>query len=414
MSHGVVIVGGGHGGFHTANALRDAGYVGPIMIVDAGLGLPYERPPLSKAYLLDSASRGDIAFRPSTFYESAGIRLVMGTRTRAIDRGRTVLLTDAAGADAEIAYDHLVLATGSTPRSIPVPGAELAGVHRLGTVEDADRLSAAFESAAKLVIVGAGFIGLECAAIATDRGLAPVVVNLAERALERAASAPLAAFVCGWHEERGVTFHHGSSLSRILGEAGRVVAVVDSAGRTHPADVVVAGIGAAPNTQLAEDAGLEVDGGVVVDARLRTSDPVVYAIGDCARYPHALLGETVRLESVQNATDHARAVAADIMGAGHDYAAVPWFWSDQGELKIQLAGLTAGADRHVVRGDAASARFSVYCYRGDRLAGADSVGRAGDHVLARKLLAAGVDPTPDQAADPGFPLKSLLPAAPVA
>ncbi|WP_199922285.1 NAD(P)/FAD-dependent oxidoreductase [Microterricola viridarii] len=409
-----MIVGGGHGGFHTANALREAGFTAPITIVDAGAGLPYARPPLSKDYLAGTVGAEQIWFRPESFYAAAGVTLLAGTTVEAVDRAtRCVRLVDAEGTVSLLDYDHLVLATGSRPRPLTVPGAELAGVHRLATRADADRLATAFERARDVVIIGAGFIGLECAAHATARGLAPTVINAAARVLERAASAPFAAQIEAWHEARGVRMLHGTVAREIVGADGAATGVRDSAGRLHPADLVVVGIGAEPVSELAQAAGLVVQGGVLVDALLRTSDPGIFAIGDCARYPHAATGALLRLESVQNATDQARSVAATLTGRPRPYDAAPWFWSDQAELRIQIAGLSAAADEHVLRGDPASGRFSVYCFRDGVLVGVDSLGSAADHIGARKLLAARVSPTPEQAANPSFPLNSLLQLAPV-
>lgn len=409
MQAGCVIVGGGHAGFHLAANLRDKGYSKPITIVEAAEGLPYDRPSLSKSYLTRQATREDIEFRPDSYYSASEIRLITGTTARTVDRtGRTVLVVGPGGKSSTLAYDHLVLATGSQPRAIPVPHQGLKGVLRLATIDDADRMFDAFAVAEDVVIVGAGFIGLECAAVAESLGLKPIIVNLAERSLERVASAPLAKFVTSWHEQRGATFLHETSLSGLISENGSVTAVTDSAGNTHPANVVIVGIGASPTVELAEASGLEVSGGILVDEFFRTSDRNIFAIGDCARYPHALIGEALRLESVQNATDHARALAATLVGDAAPYRAVPWFWSDQDSLKIQIAGLTATGDRHVIRGAPEDGKFSVFCYRGDQLIGVDSVGKPADHVQARRLLAANLTPSPEQASDESFSLKSLV------
>lgn len=420
MSLGCVIVGAGHGGFQAANALREAGYAHPITLIDAGAGVPYERPPLSKKYLLGEIDRETLAFRSASFYADAEIRLLQNTRVVGIDRAQRVVTlesneggdrTDVPGATTALGYDSLVLAMGSTPRPLDVIGADHPAVHRLATIADAESVGAALAGAKRLLVVGSGFIGLESAAVGIDRGLEVTVLHRGDGVLSRSVSAPVAEYVSNWHRDRGVVFAPNTTLSEIREHAdpkpGARVTAIDSNGVEHDADLVIVGVGANPVTDLAELAGLAVDEGVVVDGHLRTSDARIFAVGDCARFPHQLFGDAMRLESVQNATDHARTVARALTEGADPYCAVPWFWSDQGDLKLQIAGFTAGADATVVRGDPGSGRFSVFAYSDGVLVGVDSVRKAADHVLARKLLARSVTPTAEQAADLGFEMKTL-------
>ncbi len=419
MTAGCLILGGGHGGFHTANALREAGYRDPITLIDASSGLPYERPPLSKKFLLGELDRGGLDFRPAHFYASAAITLRTGTTAVQVDRAAHRVRLRASGRPDEwLDYDTLVFATGSRPRPLSIPGADHPAVHRLATAADAEALGAALGHARRAVVYGSGFVGLESAAVATARGIEVTMLHRGRDILSRSVTAPTAEYIRSWHESQGVVFVPGRTVTHVRSAprpaAGRAVEVRDTEGTVHPADLVIVGIGAEPDTRLAESAGLEVDGGIVVDGTLRTADPAVYAVGDCARFPHGLYRAALRLESVQNATDHARTLARALTGTPDAYRAVPWFWSDQGELKLQIAGLTARPDTTVVRGDPASGRFSVFAYRSGQLAGVDSIRRAADHVLARKLLAHVTTPTVDEAADESFALRDLLPTSPPA
>jgi 3-phenylpropionate/trans-cinnamate dioxygenase ferredoxin reductase subunit len=399
----IVILGAGHAGFQCAAALRQQGFGGAIVLVGNEGVLPYQRPPLSKAYLVGKTAAADLGFRPERFFADQRIELRNG-HAEAIDRAqRRVVLRDGT----LIPYDHLVLALGSQPRTLPVPGADLAGVLPLQTLQDADRLRAALKDAANAVVIGAGFIGLEFAASARALGVPVQVVDIAERPMARVLSAECGAVFAQEHQAQGTALLWQTGVHHLEGEAGRVTAVVTSDGRRLPADVVLVGIGAAPRTALAAQAGLEVENGVVVDADLLTADPTISAIGDIAAFPQPGTGKRIRLESVQNATDQARAVAARLTGKPAPYAAVPWFWSDQGALKLQIAGLRAGTEDHVVLGDPATRSFSVLCIADGVLRAVETVNRPGEHMLARKLLAKGVRVTPEQARGTGFELKAL-------
>ncbi|TQE29221.1 pyridine nucleotide-disulfide oxidoreductase [Streptomyces ipomoeae] len=404
----VVIVGAGQAGVQLADSLREAGYEGAVTLVGDEPGLPGQRPPLSKEFLsTDGLSRQDVALRAERFYAERDIRLVIGRRVVRIDRARhTVELDDSS----ILGYGHLVLATGTRPRPLPVPGADLDGVLPLRTVEDAERLRSRMRAARDVVVVGAGFIGLEVAAACRAAGLRPVVVDIAERAMGRAVSAATSEFFAERHRALGTRLILGGGVSELLGRDGRVTAVRTSDGATLPADLVVVGVGVLPNTALAEAAGLDTGDGIVVDARLATSDPDISAIGDCAAFPDPRTGRRIRLESVQNAADQARCLAARLTGIPRPYTAPPWFWSYQGPLKLQIAGLSTGHDLAVVRGAVEDGRFSVFCYRDRELIAVESVNRAADHMTARKLLALGRSPAPEEAADPSFDLKAFTTA----
>ena len=400
---GVVIVGAGQGGFQVAVSLREGGYDGPVVLVGDEAGLPYERPPLSKSYLTGQASDDSVLLRPARYFQDHGIEVVRGQRVQSLDRSaRSVTLDDGR----RLPYGHLVLATGTRPRPLPVPGAELAGVHTLRTLTDAAALRSALAGVQHVVVVGGGFIGLEFASVATGLGLSTVVVEAAPRPMARALSEPMSAWFAGAHRGRGVRLLLDEGVARIDGRDGRVVGVTTRSGREVPADVVLVGIGVVPNDELAAAAGLATDDGVVVDGLMVTSDPDVSAVGDCAAFVSPSHGRRIRIESVQNATDQARTVAARLTGTPAPYSAVPWFWSDQGDWRLQIVGMNTDCDTTVVRGDPDAARFSVFCFRGGELVSVESVNRAADHVVGRRLLAAGHALTPEQAADPAFDLKT--------
>ncbi|WP_263253835.1 NAD(P)/FAD-dependent oxidoreductase [Saccharopolyspora rosea] len=397
----VVIAGAGQAGYQTAAGLRQDGFDGRVVLVGDEPGLPYQRPPLSKTYLSGHVTADGVRLRGQEFFADNGIELVTGHRITGIDRAARRVRLDSGDVD----YDHLVLALGACNRPLPVPGADLPGVVGLRTVAEADVLRDRLSSVRDVVVVGAGFIGLEFASVARDAGVAVTVVEAKPRVLSRVVSEPTSEFFARLHSSRGVRLLLGTGVARVLGEE-RATGVETTDGSRIEADLVVVAIGVRPNTELAEQAGLAVDDGVVVDEHLRTCDPAISAIGDCARFPTPHADAPVRLESVQNAIDQARCVSASLTGNARAYAAVPWFWSDQGSAKLQIAGLTTGHDRTIVRGDVDEGRFSVFCYRGKRLLGAESVSRAADHMAVRRLLTAEAPLDPEQAADPSFDLKS--------
>lgn len=407
MQPRVVIVGAGQAGFQAAASLREEGYEGPVTLVGAEPGLPYQRPPLSKGFLTGKTAGPQLALRPQAFFAAGRIELLAGERVEAIDRAaREVRLASGS----VLAYGHLVLATGALPRMPAIPGTALEGVQALRTLEDARALAGRLAPGRRLVVVGAGFIGMEVAAIARGLGLEVDLLEFAGRAMQRSVSEPVAAFLAGALAQQGVRLHFSAGARSFQGEGGQVRAVATSAGQALPADAVLVGVGVEPEVSLAASAGLAVHDGILVDEQLRTADPAISAIGDCARFAGPQDDAPVRIESVQNAVDQARCVAARLAGRPAAYRKVPWFWSDQGEHRLQIAGLAGPADEAVLRGDPATRRFSVLRLRAGRLVAVESINHAGDHMAARKLLAAGPVAVAREAADPGVPLGSLAPA----
>jgi len=391
---GVVIVGAGMAGAELAIALRRLEYPDPITVVGEEPHLPYQRPPLSKAYLGPGGQGSVPAIRPSEFYAEREIELHLEARATSIDRERrTVTLADGR----RLRYDELVLATGSRNRHLEL------GVERtfdLRTLDDANQLAAELTKDAQVAIIGGGFIGLELAAAARKRAAEVTVIEALDRLLSRVASPILSDFLRAEHEGHGVEIRLRQAGVAVEGEE----MVLANGERLRPTLVVV-GVGAIPNVGLAETAGLAVDGGIVVDDQLRTSDPAISAIGDCARFPCAVTGSALRLESVQNATDQARYVAARLTGEIGPYLAVPWFWTEQFEHRVQIAGVAPSGSDDVVRDYGEAGRFSVCRFVDDRMVAVESVGRARDHVAARKLLAPGGPAlAPSEVTDPAIDL----------
>lgn len=389
MKDGIVIVGAGHGGSQAAISLRQEGYDGPLALVCEETDLPYHKPPLSKTFL----KTPDAALQPlrgEKAYEDNAVTLRLGTRVEAIDApARRLSLRGAA----PIGFDRLVLATGARPRRLAVPGHDLDGVFYLRSSHDARLLRDAIPAAGSAVVIGGGFIGLEAAASLAQLGKEVTVIETAGRLLGRAVAGAVSSHMAAMHRALGVRLLTDASVERIEG-VRRVAAVVTGAGKRIGADLVIVGIGAEPAVELAGQAGLACDNGVVVDADagFTASAPLIHAIGDCAAYGHWQADRRLRLESVQNATDHARHMARALVGNRASYRDVPWFWSDQGPVKLQMAGLSFGADRQVISGSPEAGGFSVYHFRGERLMAVDSVNRPGDHMLARRMLAAGFSP----------------------
>jgi 3-phenylpropionate/trans-cinnamate dioxygenase ferredoxin reductase subunit len=398
MAGRVVIVGAGQAGYQVAASLRGKKFDGEIVILGDEPVLPYQRPPLSKGYVKGETKEDALLLRPESFYTTNTITVRLGCQVTTIDRATR----EAVLADGErIAYDSLVLATGGRVRTLPVPGAELAGVAYVRTLADAVALKPRIEAAKNVVVVGGGFIGLECAAVARTLGCEVVVLEAMDRLMARVVSPVLSDYYRDLHRSRGVDVRIGASVTEIAGDGGRVTGVRCGDGTTVPADLVVVGIGIIANDDLAKAAGLACDRGIVVDAQLRTSDPDIYAIGDCAVFPHPMAEGPIRLESVQNAIDQGKTVADAIMGEAKPYAAVPWFWSDQYEVKLQIVGLTQNYDDTVTLGDVSSGRFSVLYFRGGTLIGIDSVNMPADHVVGRKLFGVGKAVAIEAARAPG-------------
>jgi 3-phenylpropionate/trans-cinnamate dioxygenase ferredoxin reductase subunit len=400
----VLIVGAGHAGFQLASSLRQHGFAERIGLINDESHLPYQRPPLSKAYLKGAGGADTLMFRPDKFYREQNVELI-ADRAVAIDRTARRLLL-ASGASLQ--YGHLVLATGARNRLLDVPNANLADVRYLRTLDESEALRLRIASARHVVVIGAGFIGLEFAATARARGLEVDVIELGARVMARAVTAEISDFFQSRHTAAGIRIHLGVQATAIESDGTDVTGVSLSDGRHVPADLVVVGVGVLPNVELAREAGLPVASGIIVDEQLLTADPDISAIGDCALFASPRFGGSLRLESVQNATDQARCVAARLTGDAKTYDGLPWFWSDQGEDKLQIAGLTTGYDRVVVRGDREQRSFSAFCYKSGQLVGIESINRASDHVFGRRFLAMNRSIEPEQAADPSFDLKAAL------
>jgi 3-phenylpropionate/trans-cinnamate dioxygenase ferredoxin reductase subunit len=380
----VLVVGAGQSGFQAVASLRDRGFAGRVVLVGDEPGVPYQRPPLSKAYLAGTAGLEQLHLRGEDFFAEKDIELVAG-RAAKIDRAAAkVHLEDGRALD----YDYLVLATGARNRTLPVPGADLPGVLTLRTRDDADRLRESLAGAENVVVAGGGFIGLE---FASHAGRPVTIVEAQDRLLNRVATPEISAYFAGLHRNAGHTVLLGQGVAAMHGDS-RVREVELADGTRLPADLVVVAVGVVPETSLAEAAGLPVRNGVVVDAHLRTADERIFAIGDCANFPCVQAGAETRLESVQNAVDQARCVAAAITGTAEPYASLPWFWTDQAGAKLQIAGILSGADRTVVAGDPAVGKFSVLSFRDDVLIAVESVNKPADHIAARRLFTA--DPHP--------------------
>jgi 3-phenylpropionate/trans-cinnamate dioxygenase ferredoxin reductase subunit len=399
----VAIVGTGQAGFQAAASLRQEGYAGRIVLIGDEFVRPYQRPPLSKSYLARESGLDELWLRPETFYTQHQIEVLAGESVTAIDRTERRLQLASGG---KLAWDHLVLATGARCRPLPMPGAELDGVLPLRTLADADILRERLDLVRDIVVVGAGFIGLEFASVAITRGAVVHIIEVTQYPMGRVVSATISKFFTDVHRRWGAEVSLGTGVTRILGAGGRVSGVETTDGRHLPADLVLICVGVIPNAELASHAGLAVDNGIVVDQHLATADPAILAIGDCANFPTPFAAGRVRLESVQNAVDQARGVAAYIVGKPTPYDKVPWFWSDQGDLKLQIAGITLGHDNTVLRGDPAGGHFSVFCYRAGRLIGVESVNQTADHVVARRLLTGDPKLTPDEAADESYDLRA--------
>jgi 3-phenylpropionate/trans-cinnamate dioxygenase ferredoxin reductase subunit len=379
----IVIVGASHAAAQAVDSLRREGHAGRIVLIGDEPQIPYQRPPLSKKYLSGELGADRLWIRPVEFYDRLGVELMLGRRAVRLDRmARTVHLDDGT----PIGYGRLLLATGSRARPATVPGADLQGIHYLRSIADVDGIRAGLVSARRVVIVGAGYIGLECAASCIKLGLQVVVLEMAERVMSRVVAPEMSAFYTDEHRSHGAEIRLGENVTAFEG-TGRVRAVRCADGSAHAADLVIVGIGVLPNVELAAEAGIACDNGIAVDEHCRTSDPGVYAIGDCVSQPSLRYGRRVRLESVDNAFEQAKTAAANLCGRELVHDKLPWFWSDQYDLKLQIVGLSAGYDRVVLRGDLAARAFSCCYLAGDELIALDAVNHVKDFMSARKLIA---------------------------
>lgn len=404
----VVIVGAGQSGLQVAESLRSEGYAGQILMVGDEPCPPYHRPPLSKAYLAGEASEAQLTIRAPEALAKKQIEFIAGVGVQSIDRANTLLtLTDGR----KLAYAGLALATGSRARPLPVPGADLANVFALRTLDDTRRIAAALAAAQRVVVIGGGFIGLEFAAVAAKQGKQVTVLEAAGRLMARVVAPPVSDFYAALHRGHGVAIELGAAVSALRGKAGQaqdaVAAVCTADGREFPADLVIVGIGILPNSELAEAAGLACERGIVVDGCSRTADPRIVASGDCTARRLGD-GSLLRLESVQNAVEQGKSAAAALLGKERRFDAAPWFWSDQYDVKLQMVGLSAGYDQVVSRGEVEAQRFSVFYFRAGKLVAIDSINQPQIHMLGRKLLDKGNSLTPAQAADPAFELAGAV------
>jgi 3-phenylpropionate/trans-cinnamate dioxygenase ferredoxin reductase component len=397
---GVVVVGAGQAGASLVAKLRSEGYDGSVTLIGEEPVPPYQRPPLSKKYLLGDMALERLYLRPESYYAEAGIDLRTGLRVTGIDRAAQEVVMG----EERLVYAHLVLATGSRPRRLPdAIGGDLGGVHVVRTLADVDAMAPGFQPGAKVLIVGGGYIGLEAAAVAASRGMQVVLVEMAERILQRVAARETSDYFRALHARHGVDIREGVGLERLLGH-GHVSGARLSDGKELDVDMVIVGVGILPDTTLAEAAGLETDNGIAVDAQGRTSDPAIWAVGDCASFPHQ--GGRLRLESVPNAIDMGECVAGNIMGRAQDYVPQPWFWSDQYDVKLQIAGLSTGYDRIVTRDGGAAVSF--WYYRGDQLLAVDAMNDPRAYMVGKRLIDAGKSADPVLVADVGADLKPLL------
>lgn len=397
----VVVIGAGQAGAALVARLRAQGHKGPITLIGEEKAPPYQRPPLSKAYLLGEMDAERLWLRSSEFYAENDITLRLDRRVTAID---PVAKTVSLGGET-IPYDELALTTGAIPRRLPAAiGGELAGVYTVRTLADVDAMRDEFAPGARVVIVGGGYIGLEAAAVAAKLGLQATVVEMAPRILQRVAAPETSDYFRALHGDKGVEILESTGLERLLGE-DRVTGVRLSDGRELPADFVIVGVGIVPATALAEAAGLTIQNGIACDEFGRTSDPHVWSAGDCASFPWK--GGRLRLESVGNAIDMAEAVADNMLGANKPYEAAPWFWSDQYDCKLQIAGLNTGYDRIVTRGPEGEA-VSFWYYAGDRLLAVDAMNDPRAYMVGKRLIEQGKSPDPAAVADLSTNMKALL------
>jgi 3-phenylpropionate/trans-cinnamate dioxygenase ferredoxin reductase component len=405
----VAIIGGGQAGGEAATLLRQNRFEGRIVLIGEEPCLPYMRPPLSKAFLAREIAKDALIYKAAAAYENARVEMRLNARVDEIDRqDKRLILNDGA----TFGYDRLVIATGGGARPLPVPGAASRNILYLRTIADVELLQPLMQAGRRLVIVGGGYVGLEVAAVAVKRGLAVTVLESAPRVLARVTAPALSDFYERIHREAGVDIRTGVTVSGFAAEDGCVANVLCAGGESFPADFVLIGIGLVPNTELGERAGLEVDDGIVVDAASRSSDHNIYAIGDCAMHAHhGFLRRKIRIESVPNALEQARAAASSITGRPIPEAIAPWFWSDQYDLKLQMVGLSDGYEELVIRGKPEAPSFIAFYLKDGVIIAADSVNRFGDFMAAKRLVGERIKIAPSRLADDSVPLKSLLVAA---
>jgi len=398
----IVIIGGGQAAGQAVASLRQEGFEGAIDLIGAEPTLPYQRPPLSKQYLSGAMPADKLLVRPEKFYEDRSITTHLNTQVLSIEPSEHTVTTESG----QFSYDKLLIATGSEPRRLSIPGSELAGIHYLRTMKDVDDIRDQMQSAKRLCIVGGGYIGLEVASVAATSGLSVDVLEMESRILQRVTTPFMSDFYHQLHTARGVNIHTETACSGFKGDQGKVSHVICGE-KELEADLVIVGIGIIPNTELAAAAGIACENGILVDDHCQTSDPDIFAAGDCTNHPNAILDRRLRLESVPNAMEQARTAASNMLGGDKTYAAVPWFWSDQYELKLQMLGFSQDGNSSVLRGDPEALQFAQFYLADGKIVAVDAVNSPKEFMVAKQLY--GVEVTPEDLENPEIDLKTLIP-----
>ncbi len=400
----IVVAGAGQAGCQIIDSLVRSGYEGTIHLVGEEPQLPYQRPPLSKSFLADEVTEERLWLKPDAFYQQANVSLHLQQRLEAIDRKeKTLQLSDGS----QLAYDKLALCLGTRPRLLPLEGADAKGMCYLRTMDDVNHIKTLLPSAQHITIIGAGFIGLETAAMLTKMGKQVTVIEMQDRVLPRVVAPEVSQYFYDLHTQNGVSIKLQTQVQAIATYDGRITSIETSEGAITT-DLCVVGIGVIPNVEVAQTAGLECSNGIVVNEFAQTSDDHIVAAGDCAQHPNAFYGSLLRLESVHNAIEQSKSAAASLLGEALAYQQHPWFWSDQFDVKLQMVGLSQGYDQLVFRGEPSTKRFSVFYFQADKLLAVDSINQPLEHMLSRKLLANVVAITPEQAQDTTFNLKEAV------
>ncbi len=403
-----IIIGASHAGASLANAVRKEGWQGKILVIGDENAMPYHRPPLSKALLNGEKTADQIDLFKSTVYDKANIEFKLGVKVETIDReNKEITLNNGE----KLQYDKLGLCTGARVRELPIPGHDLDGIFYLRTLSDAQSIQQQVKEGNKAVIVGGGYIGLETAASLRKLGMEVTVLEMMHRVLERVTAPELSEYYTQLHEGHGVKIYTEAQAVEFKGDGGKVTQVVCNNDLTLDADMVIIGIGVIPNTEIAEDAGLQAENGILVDEFAQTADPDIVAAGDCTNHPNDLLGFRLRLESVPNATEQARTAAASVCGNQKAYHSLPWFWSDQYDVKLQIAGFNKGYDRVVLRGEPSSNQFVAWYLKGDDILAADCINSSKEFMQAKKIIAQKIPLSDELLADASNDLKALVEAA---
>ncbi|MFZ5915161.1 MAG: NAD(P)/FAD-dependent oxidoreductase [Pseudomonadota bacterium] len=405
MTETYIIIGAGHAAGQVARSLRSpaCGFTGRLILIGEEPYIPYQRPPLSKDFLKGEIGLDQVYFKPEAFYEKSDVELRLNCAVASIDRkAKQITLSDGG----RLAYDKLILTTGTRARKLTAPGAELPGIFYLRTIADIEAIRPQIRPGVRMVIVGGGYIGLEVAAVMVKRGLDVTVLEAAPTLLARIMDPHVAAFFAAEHRKAGVKIETGAAVQGFSGN-GRLENVLTADGRAFPADIAIVGVGVLPNVELAQAAGLACDNGIVVDEFCRTEDPYIFAAGDCTNHPNRLLGRRLRLESVHNALEQGRTAASAMCGKLTEYAQIPWFWSDQYDLKLQIAGLSGGHDRVLVRGSMEARKFAAFYLKGNVILAVDAVNSPQEYMASRQLIANRTPVDLQKLADPQTPMTAV-------